>query len=144
MFATWNNLMATINWMNRLASTAYFTIISSIILKGLLSGSFCPGGFCLGAFCRGFWPVTEPTWLYPEVHLWNSVLDEIKSSLSMPSFKNSIYNRLGMLYIDKSICYFFLWTIPSSLFPIFFLSVNVHTLYIIVAGKIRLFSYILS
>ena len=34
---------------NRLASTAYFAITSSIILGGLLSGGFRPGGF---------WPVT--------------------------------------------------------------------------------------
>ena len=31
-------------------STAYFAIISSIILGGLLSGGFCPGGFCPGGF----------------------------------------------------------------------------------------------
>ena len=40
---------------NRLASTAYFTIISLIILTGLLSGSFCPVGFCLGgSFSEAF------------------------------------------------------------------------------------------
>ena len=38
---------------NRLASTAYFAIISSIILGGLLSESFCLGGFCPGAFFSG-------------------------------------------------------------------------------------------
>ena len=38
---------------NRLASTAYFAIISSIILGGLFSGGFCPRGLCPRAFCRG-------------------------------------------------------------------------------------------
>ena len=38
---------------NRLASTAYFAIISSIILGGLIVGGFCPGGFCSGGFFSG-------------------------------------------------------------------------------------------
>ena len=33
---------------NRLASTAYFAIISSIILGGLLLEGFCPGALCRG------------------------------------------------------------------------------------------------
>ena len=35
---------------NRLTSTAYFAIIASIILGGLLSRGFCPGGVLSGAF----------------------------------------------------------------------------------------------
>ena len=38
---------------NRLVSTAYFVIISTIILGGLLSGGFFPGGFCPGGFLDG-------------------------------------------------------------------------------------------
>ena len=41
---------------------------------------------------------SQSTWLYQGVHLWNSVPDEIKSSLTMISFKNSIKNMLVMLY----------------------------------------------
>ena len=41
---------------------------------------------------------SQSTWLYRGVHLWNSVPDEIKSSLTMISFKNSIKNMLVMLY----------------------------------------------
>ena len=39
---------------NRLASTAYFAITSSIILGGLLSGGFCPGDFCPGGLLTGY------------------------------------------------------------------------------------------
>ena len=38
---------------DRLASTSYFAIISSIILGNFLAEGFCLGGFLSGAFCRG-------------------------------------------------------------------------------------------
>ena len=48
---------------NRLASTAYFAIVSSFVLGDictgglftgdLLSGGFCPGGFCPRGFLSG-------------------------------------------------------------------------------------------
>ena len=41
---------------------------------------------------------SQSTWLYRGVHLWNSVPDEIKSSLTVTSFKNAIKNLLVMLY----------------------------------------------
>ena len=41
---------------------------------------------------------SQSTWLYRGVHLWNSVPDEFKSSLTMTSFKNSIQNIIVMLY----------------------------------------------
>ena len=41
---------------------------------------------------------SQSTRLYRGLHLWNSVPDEIKSSLTMTSCKNSINNQLAMLY----------------------------------------------
>ena len=56
---------------NRLASTAYFVLISSIILGSLSSGDFGPGGFFPGGFLSGTFdwlPYTD----VPTAHPWCS------------------------------------------------------------------------
>ena len=57
---------------SRLASTAYFAIISSIILWCLLSGGFCPGGLCPGGFLSGLL-TGYPAGIYSDISCQRSI-----------------------------------------------------------------------